>query len=283
VLKLSETIKVWDYLDPIVYLQALYDSAKELNNKCSYQRFSDRLGFDSTSYSFQVLNGQRPLAPRTAKRISSALKLNSDETSYFNALCQYRFPKNQKNKDEAMATIIEIRQSKIPSDLDRAYSEYFSEWYHPVIRELASLPEFVAEPSWISAKIFPRITAEQAEHSLALLKKINFIAFDPDLQRWRPTNQNIMTKDLVRSLVLKQFHQSIIEVAQSAVTALPASDREVMATTIAMNAEDFARAVNMLRKLHQEIIQSISHSPVQNGSEIFQLNTQLFAVSRSKI
>jgi uncharacterized protein (TIGR02147 family) len=279
VLKLSTEIKLWDYIDPIAFLADHYEAAKSLNDKCSYQRFSDRLGFGETSYSYQMINGRRPISAKTSATIAQALLLDRDQKKYFQAIAQYRFPADQNERDEAMQVIIEIRMKYCESDLDRDLTMYFSEWYHPVIRELFGMSDFKADPQWISAKLVPSITVEQATQSMDLLQKIGFVRFDADSDQWIQNHVNIQTRDLVRSIVLKKYHQSMIELGRAAVTSLSPKSREITATTIAMDPTQFEKMTQMIREFNQQIVKTFSSETVSTASTVYQVNIQAFSLT----
>jgi hypothetical protein len=44
-LKLAQHLRGVDYTDPSLYLQAVYDATKQINARCSYEAFAERLGF----------------------------------------------------------------------------------------------------------------------------------------------------------------------------------------------------------------------------------------------
>ena len=53
--------------------------------------------------------------------------------------------------------------------------EYFSNWYHPVIRELVTMRDFNGDSKSLARMIRPPITVKQAQESVKLLLKLGLI------------------------------------------------------------------------------------------------------------
>lgn len=282
--KLTEpSADVGRYFDPRDYLRDLFESLKGSEARFSYERFSEMLGFGRNSYAYQIIAGTRPITEKAALRFCNGIPLVGRDRRYFLAICRYQFAKALDEREAAIGEIIALRSELAESDMDRAQIEYFSEWYHPVVRELVALADFRFDPAWIVKRISPEISTEQAIYSLKLLQRVGYIELDPVSGRWVQTEVNVKTSVEVRSLALLRFHRQMIERAKEAILAVPSAERDVSAITIALSDRQFQELKKSLQATRREVLKKFASETRPDAAEpsrIYQLNTQLFPLTR---
>jgi uncharacterized protein (TIGR02147 family) len=276
-------VDVLRYLDPREFLKDLYEAEKAQSKKASYERFSERLGFGSNAYSHLLITGRRPISDKVALRVATALAFSSTERRYFASLCQYHYAKTAEGRERGLAEVLAVRAKVATSDLDQAQIEYFSEWYHAVVRELVALPDFRPDPKWIAERLVPQITAEDAAYSFSLLQRIGYVSFDASTQRWYQAQVKIESGADVRSLALQRFHRQMSERAKDAILTISAEDREIGGLTVALSPEGFKRIKQRLRHIRRTLVDELTAmgpDTATAGDRVFQLNLQLFPLTR---
>lgn len=273
-LKEALNLDVFSYLIATEYLEKLYSSLKSNRKRYSYQQFSQDLGFQKSSYLFQILSGNRPLTEIAAKTIAESIPLRKGQRKYFLALAKHGRVKSAKDRHEAFRDILEIRTKCLNTDADRQMLQYFSDWYHSVIRELVCLPDFQPEPSWIAQKIQPPIKTEDAAHSFELLKKLDFIKFDKARSCWIQTEVKITSSTDVRKLGLMAYHHDMIQRAQDSLLGVPAQERKIEALTFSVSEKEFLAIKDQLDVFVKKLIASYPQN--DQFDRVAQLNIQLF-------
>ena len=140
-----------------------------------------------------------------AVKVVKALRLTGLERRYFLALVDHGNAKSSAGREALFEKLVELKEQALPDESDKATLAYFSEWYHPVIRELVGTPGFRNDPVWIAGHIVPRIRPEQVRASLALQEKLGLIAFDAERQTYVQTKARISTGHRVKGMALTRY------------------------------------------------------------------------------
>ena len=267
------------FLDYRDFLSAVYSQLKKSLDRYSYIQFAADLGFGRTNVVHLIIQGTRPLSAKAAEKVADSLSLNSIENEYLVTLAKYQNARSPRQRDELFDEIHAIKNRVLKSDIDRSQLEYFSEWFHPVIREMTFMADFKSDPDWIASKIFPRIRPEQARKSLALLESLKLIAFNAELSRHVATTTRVSTGDEVASIAVIRYHQQSIGLGRESITSVNEERRDVSAVTVCVS-EAAARRMKAEVQAFRKKILAIADE-VKDGDEVYQLNMQLFPLTKS--
>jgi uncharacterized protein (TIGR02147 family) len=269
----NDEIRPTGFLDYRLYLAALYDFLKKTTESYSYQRFAADLGFGPTTVMHQIVRGRRPLTAKAAAKVVKALQLKGHERRFLLALVDYCNARSSQKREELFEKMIDLKSGVLPTEFDKDTLEYYSEWYHPVIRELVATREFKADPEWIAQTIVPRLRPEQARESLALLERLELIRFDESAQRWTQSQKRLSTGHRVKGMALTRYHQKMIELGREALTRIPSKRRDISALTLNVDDETAERLKGLIHAFQIQLLDEAEKSP---GDEVYQLNIQLF-------
>ncbi len=281
--KLEHTeLNVFRFLDPRDCLKDVYEQLKQEGKARSYDSFSEWLGFGRNSYSHQVISGVRTITEKAAHRICDALALTGNARKYFVATCNYHYAKASEEREAAIQEILTLRRDVMVSDLDAAQIEYFSEWYHAVVRELVATPDFSPDAAWIAARVNPELTEDEAAYSFKLLQRIGYVEFDAKQGRWVQSDRAVNTPPQVRSLALQRFHRQMMERAREAIFDVPSAERDISAVTLPLTDEQFSALKKQLIETRNTVLEGFSTLNAKNATSwrVYQLNTQLFPVTK---
>lgn len=275
--KIREQVRVNQHLNYREYLEALYCAAKELLKPYSYLTFSRDIGLSESNVARLVIRGKRRLGRRAAEDVARCLELAADDRHYFLLLVAHNNARLPEERERLFTQLLKQRSQQVADSLDKSRLEYFSEWYHPVIRELVGLSDFDPDPRWINSQIYRRLLPRQIETSLRLLERIGFVRFCAEQQRWVQTDGTIATAPEVRGIGLVRYHKEMLDMAKDSIAQVPPTHRSLNALTVRLNAENLHQAKTEIAKFVQRVL-DLEKEPTQ-GDDIYQVNLQLFPMT----
>ena len=166
-----------------------------------------------------------------------------------------------------------------PAELGPVEAEYFSEWYHPVIREMTGLAGFNGDPAWLQSHLTFPLRLEQIKRSLELLAKLGAIRLDPAQGRYFRTSELIATEAEVDSMAIVRYHQKMIEIGREAITTLTEEQRDVRAVTVTLPHS----ALPLLKGKIEQWVREVAamEDGEEAGEQVIQVNVQMFPFTKS--
>ncbi len=275
----TKKVSVFRYKDYRQYLNDWYHNAKEESRTFSHRAFAKRAGFHSTNFFMLVMQGKRNLTEASLKKMMTGLKLNKQEQDFFRNLVFLNQANTHEDKNFYYQKLLQSQKFRKLKPVERQQYEYYSKWYHPVIRELVISKDFDGTSEWLAEKISPPITPAQAERSVELLKELGFIESDGN-GGWKQTNSIISTGPELQSIVVHNYHKTLLDLSKEVMDKLTMKDRDTSAMTLGVKSEKLPEIRKKIREFRQEIIKIASEDV--EPEEVAQLNIQFFPVTRRK-
>lgn len=279
-LTVSQDIDVTNFMEYQDYLKALYEAGKQHLESYSYLRFAEDLGFGATNVMRLTIAKKRRLSMQSARRIADAMKLKHKKRQYFLNLVQYNNMSSKDQKTELFLKVLSKKQ-EASEQADKALITYFSEWTHPVIRELVRLPHFQANAEWLQKNLYPTLKSESLEESLSFLSKQGMIKWNDHEQRYEvaDTQAQIISQDAVsRSLSVLSFHQQMMELARQLILVVPKENREYNALTLRLRPEQWQELRQKIRSFCAEAL--AREEDPHPDDIVLQMNVQLFPYTK---
>src|SRR5262245_1244833 len=176
----ASEIDVFAYLDYRAFLRDYYQARKRGARGFSYRSFSRRAGLTSPNYLKLVIDGTRNLSPTMAERFAEACALKGDEQRYFVDLVAFGQAQTLVERDRHYARLTGFQRYRQAHKLDLAQAAYYSAWYMPAIRELATRSDFQATAAWIARQLVPEISRADAQRALDTLLELGLLAREAD-------------------------------------------------------------------------------------------------------
>ena len=269
-----------DFLAYRDFLLKLYEFLKEESPAYSYQQLAEDLGFSRSNVIWLVITGRRRLSPSACDRIIKALDLTGVQRRYFKALRAYNDARRADEREAIFQDLVAIkRQTVAKSDAQHAL-EYFSEWYHPIIRELVGLEDFKSDPEWINLRLIIQLMPMQIHRSLELLEKLGLITYDRKRAKHVPTGGQILPDRDVERMASVRFHQKMCDLARDAITRVTASRREMNTLTVRIGDDVAMKASEILYRACEQIMKLETESK-SSGDQIYQINVHLFPLTKT--
>jgi uncharacterized protein (TIGR02147 family) len=276
--RIHPEVRLLSFLSYAEYLGALYEHMKAQRSDYTYYQFSEDLGFSRSSAVSRIVDGRRKLLKRSALRIIDALQLKGIDRRYLLALARANNARLPEEREAFFQELAAIQQESLPTAASVTSFEYLSEWFHPVIREMARLPDFEATADWIVPRLYNRLLPRQISKSLTILESLGLIARDPGTGRMQPAAGPIRPEDVAGAVEIVRYHQKMIDLGREAITQVPDDERDINALTLTLSQEGFEQARAILLKACQDIaaLEEVHGPP----DRVTQVNVQLFPLTR---
>lgn len=276
--QICQKFDVIQYLSSRRYLSDIYNHIKANMDRYSYRTFSQTFGFGATNYLHLICKGQRALSVKAAEKVSSALQLELSRKKYLIKLAQYESARIPIEKEKLFAELVQLAKKSLPSELSKEELSYFTEWYHPVIRECVNLPDFNGSKDWIAENLEAPLTPDQIEKSLKLLEQIGYIKYDPTENNYYLSSKQIRTPKEVKGLAINRYHQQMINQGREAIMGVKAKRRDISAVTICISKELAEEIKLEVQKFREKILRK--SELCENGEQIYQMNIQWFPFTK---
>ncbi len=273
-------INVFDYSDFRKYLVDYYEDKKKDNHRFSYQIIANKAGIKNRGFIYNIIKGKKVLSKSNIFKISQALGLNRYEAEYFEncvAFTQagdiverkYLFEKMSKVKNMGKAT----SEAQL---LRRDQYEFYSNWYHVMIRSIIGMYGFKGDYKRLSKMLNPPITVTQAKHSVQLLEKLSLIRKGGN-GAYRISEAGLTTGKDIMSIAFQNFHIACTDLAKRAFTAFPLSMRNMTGLTLGISRKSY---VKICEEIHhfQTAIMEIANAD-EEADQVYQLNFHFFPTS----
>jgi|WetSurMetagenome_2_1015567.scaffolds.fasta_scaffold37564_2 uncharacterized protein (TIGR02147 family) len=269
---------IFQYTSYRTFLRDYYKEKKS-GEGFTYRDFSKIAGMNSSSWLLHLIKGTKNLSNESILKVSKALGLPASEAEYFELLVHFTQAKDNDTKDYFYRKMLACKKSLNMSRISEEQYDYYTKWYHPVVRSLVSKVEFHNDYVLLAARLVPRITAAEAKKSVALLVKLGLIKKDYS-GKWMQADPILSTGDEVMSLNIVNYHKQVSRLAENAFDRSSRDERDISALTLGVSSEAFNRIKARLQSFRKEIMEIAKES--DNPDRVFQLNLQFFPVSRQE-
>jgi uncharacterized protein (TIGR02147 family) len=273
-------VNVFDFVDYRQYLVDWFEEKKAVNPNYSYQLFSQRAGFGNRGFVYNIIKGAKHLSTAHCAKISKAIEHNKYESEYFRAIVGFNQAKTLDERNQYYEKFSQLKnkgtgftQAQI---LRNDQYEYFSKWYYSAIRSLIDMYEFSDDYRWLSHKVTPPITVQQAKQSVSLLERLGLIAREPG-GRYRIRDKSISSGKGIASLATTNLLIECTRLAENALRELPREERTISGVTLGISQRAYEAIRAKAAEFQAEIIQ-IANSDT-GADRVFQFNIHLFPLT----
>lgn len=221
---------------------------QDLNPSYSLRAFAKYLEVSPATLS-QVISGKRELGRKGQEKILS--KLDIKEASN----------KNSTKKVES--------KLKLEEDI----FELIAKWHYFAILGLSKVKGAKADPQWIAHKL--GITIGEANKAIVRLERLGIIEISKD-KSFTQISPTLTTKDEVPSAAIREYHQSILKMAQFKIEQVPVEEREYRSITFAGNSKQIKKAKKIIQELKDLVSESMEKG---DCDQVYQFSVQLFPLS----
>lgn len=271
------TINLFEYLDYRQYLKDWYVDAKKNRRGFSFRAFSKLAGFQSPNFFKLVMDGERNLTEDSFVKFSDGLELNKQERDFFYNLAFFNQASSHDKKDYYYKKLLQSRKFNQLKPIEKNKYDFYSTWYHPVIRELVMAKDFDGTAEWLAQNIRPEITGQQAEKSLELLAGLGFIRKAKD-GKWQQETPLISTGPESASHILLKYHQNLLRLNVEMLEEIPCDQRDISSLTLGIVKERVPQLKKKIQEFRQDILKLVSNDV--NPDEVVIVSIQMMPVTK---
>lgn len=274
------TCRVQDFLDYREFIKASFEIWKKRMSGFSLRYFAKKAQLGGHSYLTMVLNGERNISPATLTKLSKALGLSREDAVYFENLVFYNQVKNDEDKVRYFDRLLAMREKAGITKLSPDQLQYFANAHAVVIREMAALKEFRDDPEWIAEHLFRKIPAKEVETILGALTRLGLLVRDAD-GKLRHSGKSLQSPIDCDAYEIINYHRRVLADARYAMSLAPHGEWDVTSMVIPVPKEQISEVMNIMQKCREDIVHLINRGS-KNFHEVYQLNMQLFPVTKTK-
>jgi uncharacterized protein (TIGR02147 family) len=267
---------IFEYLNYRDFVRDFFQEKKQKHAYYSYRLFSEKAGFKSPNFLKLVMENQRNLTKDSVFKICKAIKLKKKEAEYFENLVFFNQSKSLDEKNHYLKGVMKFRKYAEPHNVEKDELKYFSNWYHPVVRELACAIDFRDDYRRLGKCVVPAITADEAERSVRLLVELGYIKKRSD-GTYKMMSTNITTGPQIRSVAVSNYHREMLNLASQSIERFTAAERNITSQTLSLSDESIKIAVEKLNELRKELF--ILAEEDKKANKVMQINFQVFPLS----
>ncbi len=269
---------VSSYLDFRSYLGDWIAERKKQGMPGSNRWFAQKIGINSTSWLTSVLKGAKGLSKSTANKLSRILKHSSLEARYFETLVAFNQAKTLEERNEYYLELAALRKLRTPKAVVPGQYEYYSTWYHSVVRSIVGMHEFTEhDHERIASMVVPTISPRQVRRSLELLEKVGLVCRD-EHGVYRLESTAISTGVHEHSLAVANYQQETMRLAQEALDRVPASERDISTLTVGVSQKGLKAIASVLADTRRRIAELANSD--DSADRVLQINMQVFPLSK---
>jgi uncharacterized protein (TIGR02147 family) len=240
-------IDVFDYSDYRKFLSDYQQMKNALTPAFSFRYYAKKAGINSSSFYPQIIRGNRNLTKNTIIKTCIAFNLSDQQAEYFENLVFFNQAKTIKEKNFYFDRLIQKQKFRNVKKINEEQFEYFSAWYHCIIREAVAIVNFNDDYDRLARFLHPAVTAEEAKRSVQLLLHLGFLKKNGD--RYVQSEPLLATEGSTDFEIhrLTNFQISMLKMAIEAYDRWKQDKRLTSATAFGFSSQNYPKFVEILR------------------------------------
>lgn len=268
---------VFEYLNYREYIRDYYEEKKR-EGGFSYRLFAKQCGFVSPVFIKMVIEGKSKLSKESAAKLAKVMGLIKEKRKFFHQLVLFN---QSETIDEKMAHLAEMklltRELKI-HQLNGDQLEFYSSWYHPVVRELVGMIKSAKDTKDIAEHIIPPISEEEVANSVQLLTRLGLLT-ENDLGELQPEDTIVSSEDLTMgSLVIRSTQKRLAELGGESIEKVDPLERDISGLTVSIPESEMSAISAELQRCRRRIMEIAQNS--SDANRVYRLNLHLFPLTK---
>ena len=274
---MENSLQLYSYDDHKNFLKDYFQKKKELRNTFSLRFFAQKAGFSDHSQLTHLLSGRRNVTAKSMIKLIDGLELTGSSKEYFTYLVYYTQAKTAEEKEKWYKELNIIREKSEFYEVNRKQYDFFSEWYYPIVRDLATSPCWDRDYKKLGELLEPEITATQAKEAVEFLQEIGMI--EPDNDGYKKCD-NVITTGSIPIFMIHKARNVLAKLGSD--TTEKCSDKEVINanTSILLSEKNLDKYYDLIEKFENKFEKLVVD---ENGKQnrMYQMNLQFFPTTVS--
>jgi uncharacterized protein (TIGR02147 family) len=271
-------INIYEFIDYRNYLNVWFEEKKRENPRYSYRMLSRLLKSKSPSFLKDVIKGSKNINDDQRDRLIHLLDLNEMQREYFINLVLLAQSNETEVQNTSMERISAIRRIEGATKIEGESYRYLSRWFCPVIREMSMHPDFRCNPEWISVRLTPPISVEEAKEALQILSDLDMLDIRSETD-FTTKDGSLSTSLQVQGLAVNNYHQQMLHLAQESVMRFIEHERHILGVTVSINSSQIPELKKELNIMVARIL-DLCESSKQQKDQTIQVGLHMFPLSK---
>ena len=267
--------ELYRYDDYRKFLEDFFKEQKERRAVFSHRFFARKAGFTSSSFCLSVIKGRFNLSPTALDKLVRAMELDDRQARYFKNLVDFNQAKQAKAREDAWNQLQELRREVEFTSLAEPQQGYFSHWWFPVLRELATHPNWKGDYRQLARWIDPGIGTEEVRS--AVEKMLEWGILLPGAGGRLRASSLLINAEGVPPIALRQIKRELLQNGIAALDTKPPSQRFATFSTLAMSEDSYEYALKVLEEARSRIIARAASDV--NVEKIYEMVLQVFPLT----
>lgn len=243
------------------YIANEFERRKKINPRYSLRAFAQHLNIQASLLS-RILRGKIPLTEKALNRFCEPLNIGQAEYKAF----------SREIHDEKVS-----RGLKDPNEVVREINldefKFIQDWYHFVILELVTLPDFQPNPEWIAKRI--NISKVEAQMALKRLMDIGELEKNSNGELVPTHKTSILMEQGLTNAAFKQRQKQVLKKAIEAMDLIPIEQRDQSAMTIPVDQNLMPEIKERIKKFRRSLATYIEKNN-QDADSVYELSISFF-------
>lgn len=271
-------VSVFDYFNYRSYLEDYYQYRKSLNPKFSHRYFARKAGYNSSGLYLLLTRGKQNLTPAYLPKFAKAMELDAREEEYFRLMVDFTHAGTSEAKQAILDRMVELLPPGA-KELRREQADYYRSWKNVAVREALSVVDIRDNYADLASFISPPLSIRQARASLRLLASLGLIK-KTSRGYWRATDAVLASTPETAPLHVRGFQKAMMDLAKDALDQYPKGERNICCSTFSISRQGMDRLNLKVARFLRDIEDLVRSD--EKEDQVFQLNLQLFPLSRRK-
>ncbi len=250
----------------------------------SYTTFAAAADIKSPNYLKLIIEGQRNLSPDMARRFAKAMNLSREESDEFVALVDFTQATDPLERNRHLKALSEmrVRQQLKSGEINVITWEKVPSWVTWVLYALTDQKNISFEVEDLFEFMRGKARIEDIRKSLDKLIASGELARHPETGEVVKGRELMAGAEDVPVELVRKLQAELMYLGLESLFQDPAQDREIGTQTLALTEKEFEQLKFELRQFRKRWTKDISVARKHDkGDRIFQLNIQLFPVTRA--
>jgi uncharacterized protein (TIGR02147 family) len=267
---------IFEYLDFRSFLKDWFVEAKSKKKGVSYRWFSARAGIASPVFPKLVMEGERNLGNSGIEGFADAMNLAGKERSFWIHLVGFNQAKTSQAKQEHYAILSDLVYSIQEESIGNSSFRYYAKWFHPVLRELATLRNFHDRWEILGTWVIPPIQPQEAQEGIETLLALGLLEHDPQGQLIQ-TKKAITSGNPLARKALLEFHKTMLDHSAKILEELPKESRHVSGMTLGVSGPCYDAILAEYEAFRSRVLRLVHRD--QNSDRVMHMGFQLIPVA----
>jgi uncharacterized protein (TIGR02147 family) len=266
---------VKDYLEYRLFLRDFYTEKKKENTFYSLRYMGSKVSVDP-SHLVKIFQLQRHIGNTFIDVFITHCGLDGTDAEYFANLVKFNKAKSDRDGKLYYERMLALKGIGAHS-LEKSQYEFYTKWYYSAILTLLDFYQFVDDYAALAEKLSPPITASKARKSIQLLESLGLIRKDA-AGAWKLTHKIITTGDHCRSIAVRTFQETTMQLAAESLQRHPPERRNISTVTVTISEKNIDRINEIIAQFRESILK-VGRDET-GPDKVYQLNIQFFPLTK---